>query len=122
MSLRLKTLQALRLRAMDVLLAAGQHDPGPLRAFIEARPEQGRLLGLLIQTLGEASEGGLQEQVRGALPLQTPMPSAVCLLVHPFELGLAFSNSFTTWLLLADVIGVDCDRLLTPWYHCGRCA
>ena len=54
---------SVRLRAMDVLLAAGQTDPGPLRTFIELGPEQQRLLGLLIQTLADVSEGGLQEQV-----------------------------------------------------------
>lgn len=53
---------SLRLRAMDVLLAAAQHDPAPLRAFIEASPQQGRLMSLLIKALSHVSEGGLQEQ------------------------------------------------------------
>ena len=65
---------ALRLRACDVLLAAGQHDPQPLRLFIEgavpggppgAKPAEDnrRLLGTLIATLGTPNENGLQEQV-----------------------------------------------------------
>ena len=55
---------ALRLRATDVLLAAGQHDPGPLRAFIEGPPPEGRrLFGALISTLREPNSNGLQEQV-----------------------------------------------------------
>jgi hypothetical protein len=65
---------ALRLRACDVLLAAGQHDPQPLRLFIEgavpggppgAKPSEDnrRLLGTLIATLGTPNENGLQEQV-----------------------------------------------------------
>ena len=53
----------LRLRACDVLLAAGQHDPQPLRAFIEGGDDSRRLLGTLIATLGTPNEGGLQEQV-----------------------------------------------------------
>lgn len=66
---------ALRLRACDVLLAAGQHDPQPLRLFIEGAVPGGppgskpaednrRLLGTLIATLGTPNENGLQEQVR----------------------------------------------------------
>ena len=66
---------ALRLRACDVLLAAGQHDPQPLRLFIEgavpggppgAKPAEDnrRLLGTLIATLGTPNENGLQEQVQ----------------------------------------------------------
>jgi len=53
----------LRLRACDVLLAAGQHDPQPLRAFIEANEVNRRLLGILIATLGTPNANGLQEQV-----------------------------------------------------------
>lgn len=53
---------SLRLRAMDVLLAAAQHDPGLIRAYIEAGSEQGRLLEFLIKTLADISQGGLQEQ------------------------------------------------------------
>lgn len=53
----------LRLRACDVLLAAGLHDPQPLRAFIEAGDDNRRLLGILITTLGTPNANGLQEQV-----------------------------------------------------------
>lgn len=53
----------LRLRACDVLLAAGQHDPQPLRAYIEGGEGNRRLLSTLIQTLGTPNENGLQEQV-----------------------------------------------------------
>jgi hypothetical protein len=70
---------ALRLRACDVLLAAGQHDPQPLRLHIEgavpgappgAKPSEDnrRLLGTLIATLGTPNDNGLQEQVRSLNP------------------------------------------------------
>lgn len=58
-----RTSDSLRLRAMDVLLAAAQHDPQPLRDYIEGAPEQRRLMELLIKALSDVSQGGLQEQV-----------------------------------------------------------
>ncbi len=73
---------------MDVLMAAGAHDPSPLRAFIEAPPHQGRLLGLLIQTLGQAGEGGLQEQA----PPPPPPPPARGVLQHQSHYLHRFSN------------------------------
>lgn len=89
---------ALRLRACDVLLAAGQHDPQPLRLFIEgavpggppgAKPakDNRRLLGTLIATLGTPNENGLQEQVRresqasATVLCQPPHPLLLCTLL-----------------------------------------
>ncbi|KAK9823072.1 hypothetical protein WJX81_007297 [Elliptochloris bilobata] len=57
--------EALRLRALDVLLAAVAHDPGPLREHL-LRPEGRPLLGLLLQPLLAGGAVGLQE---GALEL-----------------------------------------------------
>ena len=51
--------EALRLRALDVLLAAVAHDPGPLREHL-LRPEGRPLFGLLLQPLLAGGAVGLQ--------------------------------------------------------------